>query len=110
MGGLISERDYNKNRKRDSKQSYSGKSQNTFCIYWFLIKLLKKHHNNSNSFQYKPEGGLSLGVCFCLQVDGLVGRGGVGWGGGDFKSDNLQYSIPTYASMIHHLGLPSQLP
>ena len=55
-----------------------------------------KHHNNSNSFQYKPEGGLSLDVFFCLQVDGHVSRGGVGWGlGGDLKSDTLQYSIPT---------------
>ena len=37
-----------------------------------------KHHNNSNSFPYKPKGGLSLDVFFCLQVDGLVSRGGVG--------------------------------
>ena len=68
-----------------------------------------KHHHNSNSFQYESEEGLSLDVFFCLQVDGFVSRGGVGWGG-DLKSDTLQYSIPTYASMIHHLGLPPQLP
>ena len=42
-----------------------------------------KHHNNSNSFQYKPERGLSLDVFFCLQVDGLISKGGLGlWGGG----------------------------
>ena len=39
MDRLISEGAYKQNRKRDSIHSYSGKSQNTFCIYWFLIKL-----------------------------------------------------------------------
>ena len=30
-GGLIFEGDFNHNRKRDSKQSSSGTSQNMFC-------------------------------------------------------------------------------
>ena len=49
-----------------------------FVLIFMVFNQALKHHNNSNSFPYKPKGGLSLDVFFCLQVDGLVSRGGVG--------------------------------
>ena len=85
---------YNENRKKSYR--YSSAGQNTFYIYWFLIKpqnvmINRIHFHTFGGGSYPGKLIIRYTFIFCLQRGGPMARGG--GGGVAYQCGSLEAAV-----------------